>query len=103
MVDYPDSLSTDALMTLVDVARGKVDKSLGIQAAWNLLGFGLGQGFPIQQGFGDAEPNSPSEIVEACHELIADLEHPEVKKGLGGLALGIVLKFAVKIVLEALS
>jgi len=98
MVDYPLSLPTDALMTLLDVVRGKIDASKAVHAAWNLLGFGLAQGFPLQQGIGDSSDGATAEALEA---LIAH-DNPEAV-GFPSLALGIVLKLAVKIILESLS
>jgi hypothetical protein len=99
MVDYPLTLSTDALMTLLDVVRGKVDSSKGVHAAWNILGYGLAQGFPIQQGIGDS---SDGAIVEAIEALLGN-QGPKEAVGFPSLALGIVLKLAVKIILESLS
>jgi len=99
MVEYPLSLPTDALMTLLDVVRGKVDASKAVHAAWNILGYGLAQGFPIQQGIGDS---SDGTIVEAIEALLGN-RGPQEAVGFPSLALGIVLKLAVKIILESLS
>jgi hypothetical protein len=98
MVEYPLSLPTDALMTLLDVVRGKVDASKAVHAAWNILGYGLSQGFPVQQGIGDS---SDATTAEALEVLIAH-DNPEAV-GFPALALGIVLKLAVKIILDSLS
>ena len=97
MVEYPLSLQTDALMTLLDVVRGKVDASKAVHAAWNILGYGLAQGFPVQQGIGDSD----GATAEALEILIA-YDHPEAV-GFPSLALGIVLKLALKIIFESLS
>jgi len=98
MVDYPLSLPTDALMTLLDVVRGKIDASKAVHAAWNLLGFGLAQGFPLQQGIGDSSDGATAEALEV---LIA-YDHPEAV-GFPSLALGIVLRLALKIIMESLT
>jgi hypothetical protein len=98
MVDYPLSLPTDALMTLLDVVRGKIDSSKAVHAAWNLLGFGLAQGFPIQQGIGD---HSDAATAEALEVLII-FDNPEAV-GFPALAFSIVLKLALKIIMESLS
>jgi hypothetical protein len=98
MVDYPASLPTDALMVLLDVVRGKTDSSKAIQAGWNVLGYGLSQGFPVQQGIGDY---SEQEYSDALQTLIAH-DHPEAI-GFPAVAFGIVLKLALKVILEALS
>jgi hypothetical protein len=98
MVEYPLSLPTDALMTLLDVVRGKVDTSKAVHAAWNILGYGLAQGFPIQQGIGDS---SDAATAEALEVLIAH-DHPEAV-GFPALALGIVLRLALKIIMESLT
>jgi len=99
MVDYPLSLPTDALMTLLDVVRGKIDASKAVHAAWNLLGFGLAQGFPIQQGIGDSSDAATAEAIEA---LLAS-QSPQAAIGFPSLAFSIVLKLAVKIILDSLS
>jgi hypothetical protein len=98
MVEYPLSLPTDALMTLLDVVRGKVDASKAVHASWNILGYGLAQGFPIQQGIGDS---SDAATAEALEVLIA-YDHPEAV-GFPALAFAIALKLALKLVLSALS
>lgn len=98
MIDYPASLPTDALLTLLDVVRGKIDSSKAIHAGWNILGYGLSQGFPVQQGIGDY---SEEEASEALQILIAD-DHPEAV-GFPSVAFAVVLKLALKIVLSALS
>jgi hypothetical protein len=99
MVDYPLTLSTDALMTLLDVVRGKVDASKAVHAAWNILGYGLAQGFPIQQGIGDS---SDGAIVEAIEALLGN-QGPQAAIGFPSLAFSIVLKLAMKIILDSLS
>ena len=98
MVDYPNSLPTDALITLLDVVRGKIDSSKAVHAAWNLLGFGLSQGFPLQQGIGDASDGAIAEAIEA---LLAS-QNPDAI-GFPAVALSIALKLALKIILESLS
>jgi hypothetical protein len=99
MVDYPLSLPTDALMTLLDVVRGKIDASKAVHAAWNLLGFGLAQGFPLQQGIGDSSDGATAEAIEA---LLAS-QSPQAAIGFPSLAFSIVLKLAMKIILDSLS
>ena len=99
MIEYPLTLPTDALMTLLDVVRGKVDTSKAVQAAWNILGYGLAQGFPIQQGIGD---HSDDATIEALEALIASQENPEAV-GFPSVAFAIVIKLALKLVLSALS
>jgi hypothetical protein len=98
MVDYPLSLPTDALMTLLDVVRGKIDASKAVHASWNILGYGLAQGFPVQQGIGD---HSDAATAEALEALIAH-DHPEAV-GFPALAFSIVLKLALKIIMQSLS
>ena len=98
MVDYPLSLPTDALMTLLDVVRGKIDASKAVHAAWNVLGYGLAQGFPVQQGIGD---HSDAATAQALEALIAH-DNPEAV-GFPSLAFAIALKLALKLVLSALS
>jgi len=98
MIPYPETLPTDALMTLLDVVRGKIDASKAVHAAWNLLGFGLAQGFPLQQGIGD---HSDAATAEALEALIAH-DNPEAV-GFPALAFAIALKLALKLVLSALS
>jgi len=98
MVEYPLSLPTDALMTLLDVVRGKIDASKAVHAAWNILGYGLAQGFPVQQGIGDS---SDAATAEALTVLIAH-DHPEAV-GFPALAFSIVLKLALKIIMESLT
>lgn len=98
MVEYPLTLPTDALMTLLDVVRGKTDTSKAVHAAWNILGYGLAQGFPIQQGIGDSSDAATAEAIEA---LIA-YDHPEAV-GFPAVALGIVLRLALKIIMESLT
>lgn len=99
MVDYPASLPTDALLTLLDVVRGKTDASKAVHAAWNVLGYGLAQGFPVQQGIGD---HSDAATVEALEALIASQENPSAI-GFPSVAFAIALKLALKLVLSALS
>ena len=99
MVEYPLCLPTDALITLLDVVRGKVDASKAVHAAWNILGYGLAQGFPIQQGIGDS---SDAATVQALEALIACQENPEAV-GFPALAFSIVLKLALKIIMESLT
>lgn len=98
MVDYPNSLPTDALMTLLDVVRGKIDSSKAVHAAWNLLGFGLAQGFPLQQAIGDSSDGATAEAIEA---LLAS-QNPDAI-GFPAVAYSIVLKLALKIIMESLS
>jgi len=98
MVEYPLNLPTDALITLLDVVRGKVDASKAVHAAWIILGYGLAQGFPVQQGIGDHSDAATSEALEA---LIAH-DNPEAV-GFPALALGIVLRLALKIIMESLT
>ena len=98
MIPYPETLPTDALMTLLDVVRGKTDASKAIHAAWNVLGYGLAQGFPVQQGIGDS---SDAATIEALEALIAH-DNPE-SVGFPALALGIVLRLALKIIMESLT
>lgn len=44
MIDFPDSMPTDALVTLIDKLRGKdVPNKLVYQAAWNVAGYGIDQ------------------------------------------------------------
>ena len=44
MVNFPDSMPTDALITLIDKLRGKdVPNKLVYQAAWNVAGYGIDQ------------------------------------------------------------
>jgi len=104
MVDYPLSLPTDALMTLLDVVRGKIDASKAVHAAWNLLGFGLAQGFPLQQGIGDSSGGDSSDgaTAEAIEALLAS-QSPQAAIGFPSLAFSIVLKLAIKIIMESLS
>ena len=99
MVEYPLSLPTDALITLHHVVRGKVDASKAVHAAWNILGYGLAQGFPIQQGIGDSSDGATAEAIEA---LLAS-QSPPAAIGFPSLAFSIVLKLAMKIILDSLS
>lgn len=98
MIPYPETLPTDALMTLLDVVRGKTDASKAVHAAWNILGYGLSQGFPVQQGIGD---HSDAATAEALEALIAH-DNPEAV-GYPSVAFAIALKLALKLVLSALS
>jgi|TARA_B110000503_G_C6751350_1_gene251697 hypothetical protein len=44
MIDFPDSMPTDAIVTLIDKLRGKdVPIKLVYQAAWNVAGYGIEQ------------------------------------------------------------
>jgi hypothetical protein len=59
MINYPDSLPTDALLVIVDRLRGKAnDWNSVILASWNLLGFALSQ----------ISLNSPDRILEAYEQ-----------------------------------
>lgn len=56
MINYPNTLPTDALILIVDRLRGKSnDWNAVLLASWNLLGFALSQ----------ISLNSPDRILEA--------------------------------------
>lgn len=98
MVEYPAILPVDSLMTLLEVVRGKVDSSKGVLAAWNILGYGLSQGFPVNQGIGESSDGATAEAIES----LITFDNPETI-GFPALAFSIALKFALKIIMESLT
>lgn len=60
MINYPNTLPTDAVLVIVDKFRGKVtDWPAVMLAGWNLLGYALSQ----------IPANSPDRILEAYTQL----------------------------------
>ncbi len=108
MIDYPKSLPTDALMLMLDKVRGNpVSMAEAVQAAWNISGYGLSLALPTQLVVGDSGAISEETALE---ELIAygkgaESGEPHVV-GIGvlpALALSMVVKLALKFLMEHLS
>jgi|694.fasta_scaffold00244_82 hypothetical protein len=60
MINYPNTLPTDAVLIIVDKLRGKTSNWSDVMlAGWNLLGYALSQ----------IPSNSPDRILEAYTQL----------------------------------
>ena len=56
LTPYPGALSTEALRDMAGFFRGTIAAPVAVHAAWELVGYGLGQGFPGMQHSADVVP-----------------------------------------------
>lgn len=114
MINYPNSLPTDALLLIVDRLRGKSnDWNSVLLASWNLLGFALSQvslNNPdrILEAYEQAASISIETEEEAADYLEANLATPiasaEGKEPVqfSGVVLLIVIKLITKFIINVL-
>lgn len=106
MVDYPDSMPTDAILVLVDKLRGKqVELSLALKAAWNIAGYAMSQivkeGKPIVKS---EDPRSDSDDADLLQSIVAMHSNPTgetVAKAM--VPWVIVLRIALKVLMSVLA
>ena len=102
-VEYPKQLPVASLNVLLSKLRGNATNAQAVHAAWVILGYGASLGFPVDQIFGGAEVQLKEEA--AIESLLYESEHEEgVAKGpLASVAIGVVIKLALRLLSEAIK
>lgn len=106
MIDYPDSLPTDAILVLVDKLRGKpVELAQALKAAWNIAGYAMSQivkeGKPVVKS---DDPRTDSDDADLLQSIVAMHTVPTgetVVKSMTPWAL--VLRIAIKVLMSVLA
>jgi hypothetical protein len=102
MIDFPDSMPTDAMMLIVDKIRGKKDvgnKEFS-NALWNIVGYAADQVIPDdKQIFQDAEV-SLEDFATILEQAIPQGEFHGNPITIGIIPWAIVLKTALKLLIS---
>lgn len=106
MTNYPSTFPQEALLVMLDKVRGReVETSKLVHAAWNVVGYGLGQtmgGEERPRVWGESPELSDEEAGNAIEAALAanDETNPEAKGAIGWvilakIAANILLKFVL--------
>lgn len=104
MIDFPDSMPSDALLTLIDKLRGKsIPNKIVYQAAWNVAGYGIDQVIkndkPIMK---TSEPRTDEDDAITLESFLAMQGNNE--KSLKGLVpWWLIIEIAVRILKNVLE
>lgn len=104
MIQFPESIPTDALMILIDKIRGKaIDNNLVYQAAWNLAGYAIAQvsksDKPVVKNL-DARTDDDDALTLEALLAMASGSHEPVK---GIVPWGIIIEIALRILKNVLE
>jgi hypothetical protein len=106
MVEYPDSLPTDAVLVIIDRLRGKqIENAKLILAAWNLTGYALSQvtkeNKPIIKSEDPREDSDDADLLESVLAMSQNPTGEAVAKAV--IPWVLVLKIATRILLSVLA
>ena len=106
MVDYTDSMPTDAILVLIDKLRGKqVELSLALKAAWNIAGYAMSQivkeGKPVVKS---DDPRTDSDDADLLQSIVAMYSVPTgetVSRAM--VPWAVLLRIAIKVLMSVLA
>lgn len=106
MVEYPDSLPTDAVLVIIDRLRGKqIENAKLILAAWNLTGYALSQvtkeNKPIIKSEDQRNDSDDAALLESILTMSENPTGEAVVKAV--IPWVLVLKIATRILLSVLA